>query len=149
MYFFCWQMSPNFVTVDETQFYDHPQKSDNKSFKCPDCGRCYLHRRSLWRHMKLECGKEPMFQCPHCPKRSKLKENLKQHVLFVHGNFSNKNQSDNHGHGYWSCSVLLLGCIRCYLHWRSLWHHMKLECARNPCFSAHVTYNKGCTFLYI
>jgi uncharacterized C2H2 Zn-finger protein len=35
--------------------------------------------------MKLECGKEPMFQCPHCPKRTKLKENLKQHVALVHG----------------------------------------------------------------
>jgi hypothetical protein len=45
--------------------------------------------------------------------------------------------------------LLLLGFGSCYLHWRSLWCHMKLECAKSPCFSANVTYSKGSTFLYI
>lgn len=127
--YFFWQMSRNFIAEGEAQFYDHSQESYKKSFKCPDCGRCYLHRRSLWRHMKLECGKEPMFQCPHCPKRSKLKENLKQHIIFVHGNFSDRNQPGSHVYRYWNCSVFLLDCSGC-LHWRSLWHHVKLECGK-------------------
>ncbi|XP_063228451.1 longitudinals lacking protein-like isoform X11 [Bacillus rossius redtenbacheri] len=56
--------------------------------RCPDCGRCYRWRRGLVSHMKLECGKEPRFQCPFCPHRSKQKGNLKAHVSVVH-RFSN------------------------------------------------------------
>ena len=53
-------------------------------FKCTTCGKNYIHRSSLARHQSLECGKEPQFQCPYCPKKSKLKSNLKQHIILKH-----------------------------------------------------------------
>ncbi|XP_023703643.1 longitudinals lacking protein, isoforms F/I/K/T isoform X12 [Cryptotermes secundus] len=53
-------------------------------FKCTTCGKHYIHRSSLARHRNLECGKEPQFQCPYCPKKSKLKSNLKQHIILKH-----------------------------------------------------------------
>lgn len=53
-------------------------------FKCTTCGKIYIHRSSLARHQSLECGKEPQFQCPYCPKKSKLKSNLKQHIILKH-----------------------------------------------------------------
>jgi uncharacterized Zn-finger protein len=53
-------------------------------FKCTTCGKNYIHRSSLARHKNLECGKEPQFQCPYCPKKSKLKSNLKQHIILKH-----------------------------------------------------------------
>lgn len=52
--------------------------------ECARCGRKYNHSSSLKRHMTLECGKEPRFQCPHCPHRSKLKSNLYQHIRYRH-----------------------------------------------------------------
>ncbi|PSN32883.1 hypothetical protein C0J52_13331 [Blattella germanica] len=37
------------------------------SFLCPGCGKVYRWRKNMISHMRLECGKEPQFQCPHCP----------------------------------------------------------------------------------
>ncbi|KAJ4427486.1 hypothetical protein ANN_25134 [Periplaneta americana] len=37
-------------------------------FKCPRCSKTYRHYRTLKRHLKLECGKQPQFQCPFCPR---------------------------------------------------------------------------------
>jgi uncharacterized Zn-finger protein len=59
-------------------------KPEKKQFKCPNCGRDYIHQKSLRQHMKHECGKEPQFQCPYCPKKTKLKGNMKQHIILVH-----------------------------------------------------------------
>jgi hypothetical protein len=59
--------------------------------------------------MKLECGKEPMFQCPHCPKRSKLKENLKQHIVIVHGSLlARKELRQQHTYRFWKYYVCIL-----------------------------------------
>jgi len=66
-------------------------------FKCPTCGKHYIHRSSLVRHRNLECGKEPQFQCPYCPKKSKLKSNLKQHIILKHeGPIARMQQAQQH-----------------------------------------------------
>lgn len=48
------------------------------------CGRSYVHKPSLWRHRKFECGKAPSFACPHCEYKAKLREHLKSHIATVH-----------------------------------------------------------------
>lgn len=53
-------------------------------YDCPDCGRSYSHNSTLWSHRRYECGKEPQFQCPCCPHRSKLKKNLVKHIRSRH-----------------------------------------------------------------
>ena len=55
-----------------------------KLYQCKECGRAYKWKHTLLRHIRLECGKEPQFQCPYCPQKSKLKCNLKQHILCKH-----------------------------------------------------------------
>ena len=77
------QQVPQFPRRD-IQYDDSLQDTRKDSFMCPKCGRAYVHRRSLMRHVKLECGKEPSFKCPYCPKKSKQKENMKQHIILVH-----------------------------------------------------------------
>lgn len=60
--------------------------SGSKLFGCPTCQKKYSHKRSLWKHLKFVCGKPPTFVCPYmdCGYKGKLKENLKQHLLFYH-----------------------------------------------------------------
>lgn len=73
-------------------------------WRCPDCGKCYIYQRGLNLHRRFECGKEPMFQCPHCPKKCHQPGNLTVHVRNKHGQngkleislLSKNNQSDLH-----------------------------------------------------
>lgn len=51
---------------------------------CPDCGRRYQLRTSLLNHLKYECGKEAQFKCTKCKYKSKLKGNIKGHMLRRH-----------------------------------------------------------------
>ncbi|XP_047111122.1 zinc finger protein 1-like [Schistocerca piceifrons] len=53
-------------------------------FPCDNCGKSYKWRRTLRHHLRLECGKEPAFQCPFCPLRSKRKSNISAHIRYVH-----------------------------------------------------------------
>ncbi|XP_069702166.1 longitudinals lacking protein, isoforms H/M/V-like isoform X20 [Periplaneta americana] len=53
-------------------------------FKCSACGRHYVHQSSFIRHRNMECGKEPRFQCPYCPKKSKRKSNIAAHIKCKH-----------------------------------------------------------------
>jgi len=49
------------------------QRSDVtvERFRCCNCGKVYRWKNTLYRHLRLECGKEPQFHCPYCPYRSK------------------------------------------------------------------------------
>lgn len=51
---------------------------------CPDCGKSYMWKQGLNTHKRLHCGKEPRFQCPHCPKRCYQRGNLDSHIRNVH-----------------------------------------------------------------
>ncbi|XP_063228445.1 longitudinals lacking protein-like isoform X5 [Bacillus rossius redtenbacheri] len=53
-------------------------------FVCEKCGKVYQHRRSLLRHDRLECGKEPQLRCPSCPRLFKHMSYLRRHVSHVH-----------------------------------------------------------------
>lgn len=52
-------------------------------FSC-HCGKTYRRRRSLWRHKRYECGKEPLYSCQLCSSIFKHKANLKIHYFGKH-----------------------------------------------------------------
>jgi uncharacterized C2H2 Zn-finger protein len=58
--------------------------SGSGSFQCPGCGKVYRWRKNMISHMRLECGKEPQFQCPHCPQRTTQKSSLLTHIYNKH-----------------------------------------------------------------
>jgi hypothetical protein len=58
--------------------------TDSGRFECPKCLKTYSYSRTLKRHVKFECGKEPQLQCPHCPKRTIHNANLKRHIMIMH-----------------------------------------------------------------
>ncbi|XP_062544946.1 longitudinals lacking protein, isoforms A/B/D/L isoform X11 [Armigeres subalbatus] len=40
------------------------QVQDNEKYHCLACNRKYLRKKSLTRHLRYECGKQPLFVCP-------------------------------------------------------------------------------------
>lgn len=52
-------------------------------FYC-SCGKTYKYKQSLVLHIRYECGKEPQFQCPHCPYKAKQKGSVKSHIALKH-----------------------------------------------------------------
>lgn len=58
--------------------------SGSGSFQCPGCGKVYRWRKNMVSHMRLECGKGPQFQCPHCPQRTTQKSSLLTHIYNKH-----------------------------------------------------------------
>ncbi|CAG9864639.1 unnamed protein product [Phyllotreta striolata] len=54
------------------------------AFKCDVCGHTYKHSRSLRKHERFECGKEPQFVCVYCPYKAKLRGNLRKHIMVKH-----------------------------------------------------------------
>lgn len=67
------------------------QTSPEKTYKyqCTNCNRKYRSRQGINGHIRFECGKEPQFQCPHCPHRTKHKGSLKCHVISKHLKMNN------------------------------------------------------------
>ncbi|OXU32150.1 hypothetical protein TSAR_012279 [Trichomalopsis sarcophagae] len=53
-------------------------------FDCIRCGRSYVRKDSLQRHINWECGKEPQFQCLFCPQRCKRKAHWLRHIRRQH-----------------------------------------------------------------
>jgi len=71
-------------TVICTRSLNRQRHTDSGRFECPKCFKTYSYSRTLKRHVKFECGKEPQLQCPHCPKRTIHNANLKRHIMIMH-----------------------------------------------------------------
>lgn len=54
-------------------------------FICTKCTKSYRLRHSLTRHLKFECGKEPMYACSLCERKFKHKYDLNVHERGKHG----------------------------------------------------------------
>lgn len=55
-------------------------------YACNKCGKTYMHRGSLQRHSKFECGVTPKFACGFCGRRFSQRSNLSRHVVDIHRN---------------------------------------------------------------
>ncbi|XP_039284616.1 longitudinals lacking protein, isoforms A/B/D/L isoform X2 [Nilaparvata lugens] len=58
--------------------------SEPESHVSPQCDKKYRYKQGMDFHLKNECGKEPSFQCPHCPHRAKRMANIKRHIASIH-----------------------------------------------------------------
>lgn len=58
--------------------------NEQKRFACDKCHRSYKNKRHLYRHVQVECGKEPKFQCPYCPYKGKYRDHLNKHMAALH-----------------------------------------------------------------
>lgn len=74
---------------------DEPTQRGNKKpynnkmpgcYICNKCNKMYRYKRGLQRHLRYHCGKDPNIQCPACPRKFRVYENLKQHIGRKHIN---------------------------------------------------------------
>ncbi|XP_026814636.1 PR domain zinc finger protein 5-like [Rhopalosiphum maidis] len=75
-----------FFTLDTDYAYIVFKDQNDSRFYCSNnfCGRSYKSRRSLWRHLKNECGVQPKFNCCICNKKFSDKQSMKRHTILVH-----------------------------------------------------------------
>lgn len=55
-----------------------------KSWSCYRCGKRYIWRDSLKKHLRVECGKDPTFECPICGRKFKHKHRWQSHARLIH-----------------------------------------------------------------
>lgn len=80
-----WKKEESYLPVLNQQ-----QLQPQEKFPCPlGCGKVYSQNKNLQYHMRYECGKEPRFQCPYCPHRTKRKNNLMLHISSQHSEAHN------------------------------------------------------------
>lgn len=71
--------------LENEQSVIKPGYSSESQFACRHCGKRYRWKSTMRRHEQVECGgKEPSFQCPHCPYKAKQKGNLGVHIRKHH-----------------------------------------------------------------
>ncbi|KAK3915461.1 Longitudinals lacking protein, isoform G [Frankliniella fusca] len=106
------------------------------------CGKAYRYLDSLYKHQKWECGKDPQFQCPHCPHRSKRRSNLGIHMRRRHPDFeinwegawpgNYANAANDISQESLSGAQYRCGCGNSYRYERNLKMHQKRECGKEP-----------------
>ena len=100
------------------EFPKHVQRSKTHSFKCNDCGKAYMWKKTLLRHIRLECGgKEPQFPCPICNYRFKYMCHRRRHMVAIHGCTPLQAANLTRRHWLlllfylsWFCTCLCTGC---------------------------------------
>lgn len=55
-----------------------------KSWSCYQCGKRYMWRDSLMKHLRVECGKDPSYECPICGRKFKHKHRWQSHARLIH-----------------------------------------------------------------
>ena len=73
---------PSGRTISRRSLLSYSNKPE--LFPCTACGKVYQWKKTLLRHVRHECGKEPQFQCPYCPQRTTQKNSLKNHIRARH-----------------------------------------------------------------
>lgn len=72
-FLFCFFISGGYKNTVDNRFY------------CVVCGRNYLRKANLLRHVRHECiGIPPQFQCHYCPVKYRRKEDLVRHIRTKH-----------------------------------------------------------------
>ena len=59
--------------------------SNERPFRCTDCGKCYRQAINLRNHIKIAHNKEKTFDCSVCSKSFALKERLRLHMRIHSG----------------------------------------------------------------
>ena len=70
--------------INEESWMSITEENDRKIYRCMKCGKVYSWKTNLRRHLRLECGMTPQFQCSFCSYITKRKSSLERHVFAKH-----------------------------------------------------------------
>ncbi|XP_014207191.1 ikaros family zinc finger protein-like [Copidosoma floridanum] len=70
--------------ADLSVVYMGVSHEQQRKFRCRFCGKGYRWKSTMRRHEKVECGKQPSFQCPQCPYKARQRGNLTVHFKRHH-----------------------------------------------------------------
>ena len=85
------------VTCTPAVFFD-ANGAPCERFFCQVCGKNYLRKRHLQRHMRDECiGIPPRFECDFCPSKFRRKYHLVRHLNARHNNANSSTASASNG----------------------------------------------------
>lgn len=76
------------LVVDNTTPAGSTSKSSMKTFKCPQCNKCFFYENYLRKHMLSKHSQSPLFSCSYCGKGFSNKSNAKSHVNNSHLDYS-------------------------------------------------------------
>ncbi|KAF5269904.1 hypothetical protein FQR65_LT05703 [Abscondita terminalis] len=99
------------------------------SYPCGQCTKKYGSKTALNRHLKYDCGKEPMFRCLQCPYRAHQKIHVQKHYINVHFKKCDKSQVCK-SEDKLECQV----CNRKYKNITTLRAHIALDCGKERKF---------------
>ncbi|XP_063915028.1 zinc finger protein 425-like [Zophobas morio] len=133
-------------------YKQHMALNHSSTFQCVSCDRNYKSKTALNRHIRYDCGKEPLFQCAHCVYRAYQKIHLRKHLAKLHDGQryycpncckGYKNHKTMRYHVTQDCGkskkfVCKYPCPKCervYSHHTSRNRHLKYECGKEPTFS--------------
>lgn len=64
-----------------------PKEAQGDKYVCPKCDKVYNARRNLVRHINLECGKEPKYNCMYCDYKNYRRNEINKHIRKKHDVF--------------------------------------------------------------
>ncbi|XP_043510835.1 gastrula zinc finger protein xFG20-1-like [Frieseomelitta varia] len=78
------QQLPTIIKILSTSACIIPMIFSKKMWWCSQCGKRYMWRDSLKKHLRVECGKDPTFECPICGRKFKHKHRWQSHAKLIH-----------------------------------------------------------------
>lgn len=57
---------------------------DGVRYACANCNKSYAQKKTLGRHLRLECGKTPTFSCQECSQMFSHRYQLIRHLRISH-----------------------------------------------------------------
>ncbi|XP_065209936.1 zinc finger protein 425-like [Planococcus citri] len=138
-----------------------PNKKVSKSrekgiFPCPECGTIFQYKRSLWTHLKADCGKKKSFSCDVCGREFTYKQNLKTHMGIKHNILLKKNNMMIYGdpQARIADSVCQLQDVFSYSSWRDAFKSKPISTAyskakneKKKLFTCDVCFREFCSIL--
>lgn len=128
------QEDPLLITR-EVVFDEDPNQNDG--FVCLKCGKRYVTKGALGRHLRFVCNLEPKYNCPKCDFKSHFEFGVTNHLKMCKG-------VSKFSHDKFICKT----CGKRYFNELSLTSHIRYKCGKDPqfkcqycSFKSHFNYN--------